>query len=395
MTKQNTISADRIITAVEPQELGQLVLTLDAELLRTPPRPKPLRQESYDEEFDFCTLFYDAFVMADCSHIRLVGPSLLNLKSHIENGSVRALGQGADGRPAPVTFKLTSLQKTDQLDVVFDKPLDTAKLEFDFGGLGKHRVTVNDNNSDIFAGRRVVFTMFKYEPLPWLVDWADFNVKYHGADALLVYHNNSVHYSTAEISEALAAVEGLERVVVVHWPFKYGPGADGTGHWDSTFCQLGMFAQARARYLAKAKSVLNTDIDELVITEGHKSLFEMAEQSTEGYVPFGGVAIAGEETVADASEHRRHKDFTRRGDTPFGGAVGRKWVVVPHLCQPENQWVVHGVKGMAVNEALSAKATLCHFMGISTHWKPGANRGWKNARKFPRLEEAYAKIGWE
>ncbi|MBV1901439.1 MAG: hypothetical protein KUG56_07180 [Kordiimonadaceae bacterium] len=278
---------------------------------------------------------------------------------------------------------------------MFDKPLDTAKLEFDFGGLGKHRVTVNDNNSDIFAGRRVVFTMFKYEPLPWLVDWADFNVKYHGADALLVYHNNSVHYSTAEISEALAAVEGLERVVVVHWPFKYGPGADGTGHWDSTFCQLGMFAQARARYLAKAKSVLNTDIDELVITEGHKSLFEMAEQSTEGYVPFGGVAIAGEETVADASEHRRHKDFTRRGDTPFGGAVGRKWVVVPHLCQPENQWVVHGVKGMAVNEALSAKATLCHFMGISTHWKPGANRGWKNARKFPRLEEAYAKIGWE
>ena len=386
--------ANTVIQTVEQHELGQISLPLDAEIVREQPRPEHLRQTSYDEEFDFHTLFYDTFLMANSSHVRLVGPLLFNLKPYVEEGNVSVVEGSENGSPKLVEYKLTSRQKNHRLDLFFDGSAMGCILEFDFGALGKYRVKINQNDGDLFSARRVVFTMFKYEPLTWLKDWAEFNVKYHGADALLIYHNNSVHYNTTEIAEALSEVEDLKCIVVVHWPYKYGPGANGTGRWDSTFCQLGMFEQAQARYLASAKSVLNGDIDELVITEGHVSLFDMAENSKDGYLPFGGVAIAGLDVEPEAKIAVRHRDFTALADTPHGGAVGRKWVLLPHVCHSDNLWLIHGVKRLPFDEGLSEKVTLCHFMGISTNWKEGANRGWKNARNFPQLQQAFAHIGW-
>src|SRR5665213_36842 len=66
-------------------------------------------------------------------------------------------------------------------------------------------------------------------------------------------------------------------------PFKYGPQSTlAQGLWDSDFYQLGAWEHARWRFLTQARSAMNTDIDELVVSARGRSVFEAAERSLFG-----------------------------------------------------------------------------------------------------------------
>jgi len=394
------------LKCIEASDFASVILDENSKIIRTRARPEKLRHSSYDEEYDFHCIFYDGFLMEGSNQIRFIGPPLFNFKEYVENGIVEIIDFDGDEEPKILNSVITDLQKApdkdtriqalSRWDIFLDQAVSSIELRMDFGKLGEFFVKVSSNDCNIFEDRRVAFTLFKFEPMHWLKDWAEFNVKYHKANALLVYHNTSVFYDTKEICDALRNIDGLEALVVAHWPYKYGPQALGTKRWDSNFCQIGMFDQVRWRFFSRAKSVLNGDIDELVVTLGHKSVFELVEESESGYLQFEGIVIAGigDSDCKAIDFNRRHKDFFRLGDTPHGGAVGGKWVVVPSRVLANNQWFIHGIKKQPKDRRRSEMVTLCHFMGISTYWKPDANRSWLNERKCLILEQAFIRIGW-
>jgi hypothetical protein len=97
----------------------------------------------------------------------------------------------------------------------------------------------------------------------------------------------------------------------MEWPFKYGPqGANSWDHWDSDFCQLGAWEHARWRFLQNARSAMNSDIDELVLSKSGQSVFEAAEHHGPGSSDIAGDGSSASMTASAAAL------ASRRIDTP-------------------------------------------------------------------------------
>lgn len=382
---------------VEPSGLGSVVLPADSPILRNPPRPPAQRQPGYDAAFDHHTLFFDCFLLPSGTEILCVGPPLLNLRRFVEDGTVTVVDLALGEDVMVLGRGLKERCRSCELRITLSRAIETGNCRFDFGALGVFDVVAGANQTGLFKGKRVVMTLFKYEPLSWLVDWATFNVRYHGANAFLVNHNDCPHASTTEIYDALAAVPGIEVLVVGALPFPYGPGPWGDSSWDSTFCQVGSFAQARFKYLSEAAGVLNTDIDELVVTEGHRSLFDMLKEIRSGMMGIGGKWIyAGPgQDAGGTPEDRRHRDFTYIDLGP-DGETHNKWIVDPQACGPDTHWRTHGVrdKGLWAYPKLRKKAMLCHFRDINTRRKCDYSASMEQPHEFVLLREAFERVGW-
>ncbi len=381
---------------IEKEQLGSAFICADSPTVRTPSRPKEFRQPGYDEQFDYHCLFYDAFVMDGGSEIRLVGPLLLNLAEYVEAGNATVTDADTDATVPVTNYCLKHMFKVSVLELKLARPLAQAHCNLDFGALGIFTLSAGANQAALFASKRTAFTLFKYEPLSWLVDWAEFNIKYHGVNALLVNHNNCPHASTQEIMRALQHLTGLDTLVVGHWPYLYGPAAGGGGYgWDSDFCQIGLFEQARHKFFSQAEGVLNGDIDELVITEGHASIFELLLHAPEGFIRFGGNWISGNlehENPSNFQSHK-HRDFLYIA-SDSQDQISTKWIVDPSVCGIENQWRIHGVKALKTPNDLSAQVIMCHFKDINMKWKNTFMGPLVKPVEYAILKEAFRKVGW-
>jgi len=383
----------RLGKILEKEEWGSVVLDPKSPMVRTPPRPAMRQQQGYTETFDFTTLFYDTFLMPSGRQILLVGPLLLNLSGAVEEGE--AIVADCAGLCAVTGYQLTHKKKVSVLTIDLERQVETAWLKLDFGVLGRFEQAVGENLNDLFKGKRAAFTLFKYEPLAWLVDWAEFNVRYHGVNSLLVQHNNSPDFSTQVIYDALNGVDGIETLVVGHWPYRYGPAAGGGFGWDSDFCQMGFFEMARQRFLGDAEGVLNTDIDELVITNDHRSVFEYFEESPTGFLRFGGVYISGKvgRNVGKDFSERRHRHycfFDPCGDNNFC----TKWAVKPGGHVNDHQWRIHGIEGLKTPQHIAEQITLCHFKDINMLWKHESIKELDTPVVHKGLSEAFRRVGW-
>ena len=158
-------------------------------------------------------------------------------------------------------------------------------------------ITVQPNNCELF-NRKVLLTQSKNNDLAWIGDWVTFFARHHGCDAVLFYDNASTNYEMKAIYETISSTPGIEVVVVVHWPYKYGPpgtdrvpGLEKKLPWDSNYSQLGLLEHARTRFLSYAASVVNADVDELVLTKERVSIFELVSRSETGYLSYPGYWI--------------------------------------------------------------------------------------------------------
>ena len=220
-------------------------------------------------------------------------------------------------------------------------------------------------------------TLSRNNELTWIRDWVVFNQKYHGCDGILIYDNNSDAYGINVIHEYLKPIADDMQIVILSWPFKYGV-ADwrlplSCGIADSLYCQTGMLEHARRRFLAHSSSVLNTDIDELVITEGGSSIFELVESSTTGLLVLSGVWVENHPIRRrGASSRPRHRDFAC---VSTGDQIGceTKWAVVPARAPNAAQWHVHRILGMSPSKSRQL-AELRHFKAINTDWTVDRSR---------------------
>jgi len=338
---------------------------------RVPTRPVAARGPTFAADFDDDTLFFDAFRSADGRHAVLIGPPLFDLAEVF--GAARIFDR-AGGPALPFTVK----RRDRQVQVWVRIPREAAGLRL-VSAIGTVEIAIGANLSDRFAGRRVLTTLSRDNPLPWICDWVRFNRDVNGADAVLIYDNRSTTYDTAALRDALGRLRGLAAVEVVDWPFRYGPqGLDAWRYWDSDFCQLGMLEHARWRFLARARSAMNADVDELPL--GTASPFAAAERSLLGVVRYAGrlVVETGEGPSAPVAERRHHHYGTVLRRQPGRGRLGlpvdraaerAKWTAVPRRCPPWAQWHVHSIKrwlwGAETRRTLGHR----HFKPLTTSWK--------------------------
>ncbi len=348
--------------AVASVTLSSWILPERAPLRRAPPRPFALRQAEYSDTFDSRTLIYDLFRRPDGAGAVAIAPPPCNLLYLIACARI-ATGRGTETR------SLSILERDRMTELWFRAGPADGEVTFGDSPLGRVTLPIQPNGSDEFADRRVLFTISRNNEIAWISDWARFHRRAHGADAILFYDNASDRYDSAEIGAALRQAAPGAQIRVVDWPFPFGPQGSADGKvWDSDFCQYGMFHHARWRFLARAKSVLNIDIDEMVLSARRESIFAAAESSREGYVAFGGHWIAytppeAKQRVADL----RMRDLSKP-------TAATKWCAVPARCGLEQQWRVHDITGFSHSPVPAEQFSHRHFWAISTSWKHNRSR---------------------
>lgn len=319
-------------------------------------RPLCDRQPGFDALHDETTLIYDTFLNDTGDRIVLVLPPLHNLREPFTQSQFFV---GPD-QVMPLIRPLTRCVRM----VLPSSGSDRVTIE---GPLGKIRLVPQPNHSSLFKGKRVILTMSKDNDLAWIKYWVDFNVRVHGANAVLIYDNGSTKYTLDELDRLLTGIQGIEQAVVVDWPFLWGPVAGPQGTWDSNYSQHGMFEDARWRFLGAAKGVLNSDVDELVVITPHHGLFNMLEAAPTGYLNFDGVWISTARDAERGGLARCHNEFKYVNTLESG--CERKWAVVPRLCLPRSQWKIHEITDMANSQPGHAAIKLRHFRAINTNWR--------------------------
>ena len=337
---------------------------------REPTRPVQFRGQDFARQFDATTLFYDALDLGDGEAV-VLAPPFFNLA-----GDLASTAFSSGGTACRAAIKTHDRHAQIWLTGVRGGDLRAQ------GPLGDITIPVSPSRTKIFRGRRVIFTMSKDNPIEWILDWVRFNRDVHGADAVLIYDNGSTAYNSATLSAALQSIAGIAASVVVEWPYRYGPQGTRQDHWDSDFCQLGAWEHARWCFLQQARSAMNSDIDELVLSRGGRSVFEAVERSPFGFVRYKGRWIIGvDRHDKDIGERLpRHRDFSvlMPPDYRWSWLRGRrdlnrcsaKWTIVPARCPRRVQWHVHGIASWLPSRLpCSRDFSFAHFREIGSNWK--------------------------
>lgn len=376
-------------------DLASVTLSSDARIVREPIRPMEQRQPNFDERYDRNTIFFDGFIIGGGAKIRFVGPPFLNLDPYMRDARVRVLDPATGQDIAVQGMRFVEKKKVTLLTVRLARRIDEAVCELDLGDLGQFRVVVKQAPTEVFAGKRVLFTLFKYEPLEWLYDWAEFHIRYHGVNALVVNHNDCPHATTEEIMSVLEPLEGLDVLTVVEWSFPYGPAPHNESGWDSTYCQVGLFAQLRDKYFTDAEGVLNADIDELIITEDHLSVFDLLANDPIGYIRISGCWISSNKVGPNHTPYaeRRHRHYAYVSDSEIDD-FNSKWAIRPSAIPPKHQWRTHAITDYRSSKDLRRQTMLCHFRDINTNWKEPREVSGRDPVEYQLLAEAYRRVGW-
>ena len=356
-------------------------------LRREPPRPIDDRPTGYDAAFDFDTLFYDVFRTADPRQVICLGPPPLNCEPALTNLIVRLPGTNTtvDWSYLPPR----SLRQPSAKFLLTGDDLAAAEsIIIEIAGQ-RTEVAIQPDGGERFSGRRVVMTVSKDNPLPWVCDWAQFNAKVHGADAVLLYDNGSQAYGLGELRQALMAVPGLTEVAAIPWQFPYGPGVGPRNIQDSFYCQPGALDHARRRYCALARGVLNADIDELLVLPSGGSIFDLAEASGKAAILFRGLWT---DSAAQAVGLLRHSDCLHSerwraalsGVLPLRHFLRTKWIVLPGRCPEDADWGVHDLYPASPQARTRERSWKTHARGpLYRHFRPINTKPTRRRRYSP------------
>ncbi len=350
-------------------QLTSWSLDIDSPVRRHHPRPKSLRHADFEEKFDFLTVFYDCFWLDTGRRLALLGPPMLNLDADLE----LTFRSYPDGKKC--NFERVPGFHVDSIYV--DVPDGTNALHVCSRFVEAYLVP-QPNFHDLFRNRRVITTLSKDNELLWIKDWATYYNRAHGCDGVLIYDNDSAKYSVQDVYKALSSLNDLQ-VVVLKWPFRYGlfDGRVPVSYdiWDWHPCQNGMLEHSRRRFLSAARSVLNVDVDELVVTADGESVFTMVEKSDTGHIRLDGLWVENHPAHVSSAKVAppRHSDFYHvRAGRRHG--CEEKWAVVPGRTPDTAQWAVHDIFGMPPSEHYR-RAQLRHFKALNTDWAAVSRAG--------------------
>jgi hypothetical protein len=142
-------------------------------------------------------------------------------------------------------------------------------------------------------------------------------------------------------------------------------------------------------FLQRARSALNSDVDELIVSSRGQSLFAAAERSLTGMIAFHGVWVYGFSGTAGAAnlptrvtsfdhylkplETFKFGIFRKTVAFPEpNGLLNTKWAVVPRKCPRSNQWAVHqiyGWRGLYTRLSTDRSLRYRHYREINDSWR--------------------------
>ena len=319
-------------------------------LRREPPRPLDDRQPGYEALFDYDTLFFDVFRSPDGRKIICLGPPLLNCEPFFADVRFRLNGCT---HPLQAIYKPSQmhLQPSCRFELAVPVAADTDRISIELGGRSV-TVPVGDSGCTPFEGRRVVVTMVKDTPIQWIHDWAQFNARIHGAESFILYNNGSTKYGSDDLRGVLDSLDAPGPHRVIDWDFPRGPGVGLRRIQDSFYCQPGGLDHARRRFCALSRSVLNCDVDELVVGPEGFSVFEEAEELQGPGLHIHGkwVELVGASNPDhDEPVRLRHRDFifAQRKQSVwrllgmYNRLLRTKWLALPANCDDHVDWTVH------------------------------------------------------
>lgn len=361
-SSKNTQSCETDRERFRIEDVHPIAIPKTVPLERTPPRSILNVYSGRFTRFDYKTLFYDAFMSPNDKYIRLSGPPLANLSRHVESAILQV-----DGRDVTRKVRLKDILRRQDSRIAENSGQILTFISPHFSS----EVTISKSDVGTFNGKNVLLTYSKNNSLVWISDWASFYVKAHGVNSILLYDTGSTAYTRQELLEALRSIRGIDTAVIVHWPFLHGPFCERRGvNSFANYSQVAMLNHAKEKYLSRARSVINCDVDELIYSRNGESICDAAAEGWRGIVLVPGTWIESV-TTARAAPYR-HLDF--RHTDPKRGAPRLKWAISPSKLPSRQNWRVHGVDTGWLGIALDAVTTksrfhLAHFRGISTNWR--------------------------
>lgn len=326
---------------------------------RNPAVPASFQTETYRKFFDDRTLFYDCTYLDHSQSYLFSAPQFRGLwpvfrKALRVNGKpVRWLWQRQSGRSAQVMVKAPATEISLEIDGQ-SYPLEfRTSLAHHFDGLNC-AVTINKNND-----------------LRWIREWVKYHISAHGLQGVVIFDNNSSAYGCEDIADVLRPIEGLRHAAILSAPYDWGGKVLGPkGFVRYKFLQTALINLVRRGCLSKARAVLNTDIDELVLSQNNLSVFDDAAARRFSYVRIAGQWVfpeTADHAPAVQSQHVWRDEPPRRCQS--------KWCANPRALLSRIGWNVHNVgaqQGRRVPD--STEFSLMHCSTSTTGWKPESKR---------------------
>ena len=355
------------MTDAAPGDFDPLTLPPALGATRDRIAPPDARGPDYDARYDLRTLVYDAVHVAAKGRVRLFCPPLLNLAPILRDAEIRLDGARVRLR------RHRRHRRFETFDLAAPARPETLSLAWrDWRGAMRVH---SDGEAAAFAGRDVLLTLSRDNPLAWVRDWAAYHAAEHGATAALVYDNGSTAYDPRALLDALAGVAGLEVVRVVCADLPYGPVPLRGNRSKAMFLQTALLNLARVRWLARARAVLQCDVDELVVGPAGRSVFDAAVASRAGFVKFRGVWRTPERERAGMPLHRDHSGVVDDADP-----CPAKYCIVPSGRLRRHAWGVHNLDWLPFSKRFeSAEFRYLHCRALSTRWKSETSRAYLSA----------------
>lgn len=365
-------------------ELNSVFLPEDSKILRQPIAPEIPRSDQFMAEFDQRGIFYSIFRDISGKRVWFLGPELMNLERSV-------LPMWVEGAQSGVRTQIQFL-KNDHVCVGYaELPRDEQELLLE---VGEHSIVteIGKNYSAQFKDARVVYCINKDNDLRWVKDWATFYVKEHGADAFIIFDNNSQTYTPLQLEVALREVSGINRANVINWPFKFGaidPVAQKLGKpAHILFAQRVAHMELFLRYGVVANSILNVDIDELVISAKRRSVLDVVQQRFFGCIKFDRYLVENAREYGTANDLQSFRDYYLRNKLHLGRQDKyKKWAIAPSRLRSIQKTPIlwtHRIYG-ALNPYPTSKEFKCyHFAGITCDWRRKEDREvervWQHSR---------------
>ncbi|MEL6915458.1 MAG: hypothetical protein AAFP13_13240 [Pseudomonadota bacterium] len=332
---------------------------------------------AYDARYDWSTIFYDCFFDEAACAIVLLGPPLLNLRPLIEAAEFRV-----DGRAVEIR-EIRDLSRCSIVALEAAEGRTVTVTHGDFGG----QLVVGRSFVEDFAGLNGVQSISLDNRLEWISDWLTYHVKAHGLETVVLTDNGSTAYAPDALRRVLSSVPGLRKAAIMRARYPFGPTAENRSAYNSLFLQRSMAEMGRLRFFAKARALLNADIDELFHSFRGQSVFDATVASADGYVR------------ADAEwvyvSKRPDRGFARHADHSHVSVSGkpkanRKWCIAPLGPLKEKQWKTHFIHNR--KDPVDPDFRMWHFRQISTSWKCERTASGPDLVQNPDLMDAMRRV---
>ena len=353
--------------------LSTVCLDKEKSLLRQPPRLDQDQQYNYKELFDYYTLFSDIFY-SKSGNIELLGPPLLNLKTHLEEGKVHV-----DGYDVKDNINIVDSNRICCTTIKNIEDSESVYIEIDGQGFTRN---IQPNMSHFFLDKNVLVTQQRDNPIEWIVFWINYHIEHHNINAVLIYDNCSESYSVSQLEQKISQINAIDRCCVVDWKIPFGVTGGPKQVWDSDFGQHQFLEHALKRMLSEASCAIIGDIDELPLHENGVSipdLFKTIEEPVLSYYRRNIVDVGVD------CKTRLHSDtFMYEKNKPLAGT---KYAISPKKLPKKAQLLVHRVTGCATyfcDDIISR-----HFGSLRVDWRNGkySQRPLKKPSQFSNLQE--------